>query len=906
MPFEHGHILHRELVHAVAEPPDPGQEGVVGDDRGDGGAEARCSGDERLGDSGGDDADVGRLGQGDVLKGVHDPPDGAEEPDERGGAAGGGQKDHPLLETRGLGRGSPEKRTRHRLHVGHREAGGLLASGPGLVANLLVAGGEEPGERAPGVFGGRGDDLGQTPGGPELAQERRRVPLGLPEAPPLAQDDGPGDEAEEQECRKDRPGDRAGLDDQGQETVGAEHRAPAVGFDRGNRLLFGGRLARKDREGGKERDCRRQKPSEWGRKPGGHEGGAGNPSTQYMVAEPAAYHYRLGFGPAAAPPASGVGWRAGRPRTSIGAQFPAAMLHWLRARNIALLRDVSLDFGDGLNVVTGETGAGKSILLEALGLVLGGRGSAGLVGPEGARAVVEAGFSQPAGGARFRAACAEAGVPADDGEIVVRRELRLGKGSVTNRTTVNGAAVPVASLRSVGMLLAEVYSQGEQLALLAPGAARETVDAIGGRRELLEGVAAAYRRLRETEARRDGLEARLRQTQVLRTGMESALSEIERAAPEPRELEGLLAERRLLAEAERLIGRLSLAYDALYGSDRAAGAQLAVALRALDEAAGLDPATARLLEGRADLLVEVEDLAAAVRDRREEIRAGPERLAEIEDRIALLRGLERRHAGGSGGTEALLARAQEMRRALAELTDQADERRKAAAEAEAGVRRYLELADSLSRSRRRSAEALSRGVREELAGLGIPGARFRVRIESAGDPAGASADGPRATGHFAEHGLDRLEFLFSAGPEIAPAPIGQVASGGESSRFFLALKAAGAGKGGAPTLVFDEADTGTSGRIADAVGRRLRRLAGSRQVVSVTHLPQVAALGRSHLVVEKLESGGSIRVRRLTGRARIEEIARMLAGPEITESAREHARALLAGAEVPVAGAAGA
>ena len=582
------------------------------------------------------------------------------------------------------------------------------------------------------------------------------------------------------------------------------------------------------------------------------------------------------------------------------------MLHWLRARNVALLKDVSLEFEAGLNVVTGETGAGKSVLLEALGLILGGRGRSALVGPLADRAVVEAGFTAPgagtADGERFGALAEEAGVSAEDGDLVIRRELRLGPGrrSIVNRVTVNGTAAPVAVLRALGAVLAEVYSQGEYLALLQPGAAREAVDEAGGHAPRRRELAAAFRDLRAREAERDALQERLTAAAAQRAEMERALEAIERAAPQPGEIGGLLEERRTLGHAEQLAGRLESAYQALYGSDSAAGAQLAVALRALEEAGALDPRTAGLLDGRPDLLVEVEDLAAAVRDRRERVRAAPERLADIEDRLAVLRGLERRYAGGAGGADALLERAAEIRGVLAEFTDQAAERRRAAVAAQAAAAFYRERAAALRAARAVTAKALAGGVRGELAGLGIPRARFSIGIEPlAGEAGPGEAEG---TGLFTEHGLDRVEFLFSASPGMAPAPIGEVASGGESSRFFLALKAAGAGKGGAATLVFDEADTGTSGRIADAVGRRLRRLAASHQVVSVTHLPQVAALGRVHLVVEKLESGDAVRVSTLGGDARTEEIARMLAGPEVTDTARRHASQLLAGADAEAPG----
>lgn len=587
------------------------------------------------------------------------------------------------------------------------------------------------------------------------------------------------------------------------------------------------------------------------------------------------------------------------------------MLHWLRVHNVALLKNISLEFGDGLNVVTGETGAGKSMLLESLGLVLGGRGRSQLVGPAADRAVVEAGFwfeeDAVGHGARLRRWCDDAGVSAEDGELVVRRELRVASGrrSVANRVIVNGAALPVSMLRRLGTVLAEVYGQGEYLALLQPGAARETVDAVGGHDRARRELARAFRELRAAEAARDALDRRLHQAELQRSAMQRGLEEIERAAPEPGETESLFGERRALGHAERLAGQLETAYQALYGSEQAAGFQLAVALRALGEAAALDPETERLLEGRPDLIVEVEDLANAVRERRDGVRAAPARLAEIEDRLVLLRGLERRYAGGAGGADALIERARELRATLSELTDQAAERRNAEAAAEAGAVRYRDLAGSLHAARRTAAAALSQRVQRELVGLGIPRARFLARIEPL-DKRSREPDRPGDSGtdHFAEHGLDRVEFLFSASPEMTPGPIAEIASGGEASRFFLALKAAGAGEGGAATLVFDEADTGTSGRIADAVGRRLRSLAASHQVVSVTHLPQVAALGRVHLAVEKLESGETVRVRSLDNDSRIEEIARMLAGSEITDSAREHAVQLLTGGNGGPSGAA--
>lgn len=580
------------------------------------------------------------------------------------------------------------------------------------------------------------------------------------------------------------------------------------------------------------------------------------------------------------------------------------MLDWLRVRNLAILREVSLEFGAGLNVLTGETGVGKSVLLESFALALGGRARGGLIGPATDRAVVEAGFStadfSSVEEAALAAALSAAGADGEGGEVVVRREIRpSAAGSVVNRITINGAAAPVAGLRSVGRRLAEVYSQGEHLALLRPGAARETVDETGGHAALRLDTAAAFRALVEAERRLARLDERLRRAAEERGEMERAVAEIGEADPRPGEREELGREKRLLGDADRLIARLDEAWEALYGSERSAGVLLGVARRALDSAAEMDPVTEAMLRERPDLVAETEDLASSIRERREAVDSGPERLAEIEERLALLRRLERRYGAPA---DELAALARKFAATLGELTEEEDARRRA----ESGTRErrsaYLDAARRLTEARKAAGAALGKAVEAELAGLGIPRARLLIAVEPAGPDSGdgeaAPADSAEA---FSEHGLDRVEFRFSANPELPPAPISEVASGGEASRFFLALKAAGAGKGGGRTLVFDEADSGTSGRIADAVGRRLVRLAAGRQVLSVTHLPQVAALGRSHQVVEKLESGPMVRVRSVSGADRTEEIARMLAGPEVTDSARRHAEQLLAGVREPAA-----
>ncbi len=567
------------------------------------------------------------------------------------------------------------------------------------------------------------------------------------------------------------------------------------------------------------------------------------------------------------------------------------MLEWLRVRNVALIGEAALEFGEGLNVVTGETGAGKSVLLESLALALGGRAQAQLLGTSAERSVIEAGFRIPES-APLRALLEEHGVDAGDGELVVRRDLRVRDGgSIQGRVRVNGVPLAAAGLRRIGALLAEVFRQGEHLAIQNPDAARDILDRIADNADIRRRLAEVHDRLRTCEEELERLEAALAREASEREALMQVAQEIEAAELAPGEDQELRRERKALAAADQLRSLLAEARHALYDSEQSATTQIAVALRALERAVELDPGLESALARFRDALAVAEELALDVRDHEARIRAAPERLDWIEDRLALIRGLERRHVGGAGGADALLERMNQNSLTVNKFKDRKEQRDRLRQQLAAEIDQYRGLAERLSARRVRSAAEVGRRVEAELAGLGMGKARFRVEV------APIPPEPERPTSPFRPHGTDRVEFRFAAAPDAPPGPIGQIASGGESSRFFVALKAAMAGEGDPSSVVFDEADAGTSGRIAHQVGARLRKLAESRQVISVTHLPQVAALGSTHLVVEKLESDGSVRVRRLAGAERIEEIARMLAGPEITGSAREHACQLLAAQE---------
>ncbi len=569
------------------------------------------------------------------------------------------------------------------------------------------------------------------------------------------------------------------------------------------------------------------------------------------------------------------------------------MLEWLRVRNVALIREASLEFGEGLNVVTGETGAGKSVLLESLVLVLGGRAQSQLVGRSADRSAVEAGFRIPKGPAStgpLYDLLEENGVEVEDGELVVRRELRVRSGgqSLQGRIRVNGVPMAAGAMRRIGSLLAEVFRQGEHLGIQQPGAGRDILDRIAGNADLRHRLANCHDHLRAREEELTRLETALAREASERDTLTRISGEIESAGLAPGEDEELHRERRVLTAAGQLRSLLAAARDSLHESEDSATTRIAVALRSLERAAAWDPDLEPELARYRDALAVLEELALDLREREERIAAAPERLDWIEDRLALIRGLERRYAGGAGGADALLARINQISLDINEFENRTELRERLRREVAEEIDRYGHLAQRLSSARAVTAAEVGGLVETELASLGMGKARFEIEV------APIPPEPERPTGHFRPHGIDRVEFRFGANRDVPPGPIGQIASGGESSRFLVALTAAVTGEGDPPLVVFDEADAGTSGRIAHQVGARLLKLARERQVISVTHLPQVAAFGHTHLVVEKLESDGSVRVRRLAGSARIEEIARMLAGSNVTGSARDHACQLLA------------
>jgi DNA repair protein RecN (Recombination protein N) len=564
------------------------------------------------------------------------------------------------------------------------------------------------------------------------------------------------------------------------------------------------------------------------------------------------------------------------------------VLEELRVENLLLIERAELSLEPGLNVLTGETGAGKTVLAHALDLLLGGKPRSGIVRPGASEAYVEGVFALPAA---LRAALADRLPPDADELVLARRVSAEGR----TRAYLGGRSATAGDLAEVGGALLSFYGQHEHRRLTLASAQLEILDGFCGseQAERREAFAAAYARERglreELEALRARAGARDRELDLL----EWEIEEIHRAEPSVDEEQSLLAERERLRHVTTLLGAAAggaaaLAGDA--GAPEAGGADgaldggsgpaadaLAAAVAALESATGVDEALDALAERARALTVEAADLAGELRRYGEAVDAPPGRLDEVEERLALFDKLKRKH----GGTiEAVLAYGEECRRRRDELAGaedalEAGEGRLAEAHAE-----LASQAQALRQAREAAAAGLADAVRERLAGLAMEGATFDVRL--------TPRDGYGPTGG------DEAEFLIAPNPGVPAGPLRETASGGELSRVMLALMGVAA-QAGPETLVFDEVDAGIGGQTARAVGDQLRRLAAARQVICITHLPQIASLADRHFTIVKDTSGStaSTTVTRLEKSALVGELVRMLGAEDGDAAARRHARELL-------------
>lgn len=554
------------------------------------------------------------------------------------------------------------------------------------------------------------------------------------------------------------------------------------------------------------------------------------------------------------------------------------MLTLLKIRNIALIDHLEIEFGTGLNLLTGETGSGKSIIVDSLGALTGDRLSSDLIKTGQTSASIEGIFAL-AEIPGLAAVLEGSGVENPDDELIVRRELALtGK----NRIFINDQIVTQNLLKKIGEFLVDIHGQGEQDALYETRTHMDLLDAYAGNgdicRKTREAFAAWSATAAELEELRTDEASRLQLVDILRF----QAVEIKAADPQEQEDIALEEEKRRLNNVEKLSTLSKDAYDLLYDNAESTIATLEKAARKIDELAEYEPRFAEYTDSMHTSRAVIDDLAIAVRDFRGGLDFSPTRLDEIETRLARLSALKRKY----GGTiDTVLEHLADAEKRLANI-ETAEFREQDLEKQLAGLANaYLGAAGKLHDERSRAARKFAKAVETGLKAVALEKAGFEVRIESQPD------------GAFTARGTDRVEFYFSANAGESLRPLARVASGGEASRLMLVLKTSARERVGEKTAVFDEIDIGIGGRVAEAVGRRLKDLATTGQVLCVTHQPQIASLADNHFVVEKQMQGGktTIKVRHLDSSQQIEEIARMLAGETITDAARENARAMLAG-----------
>ncbi len=548
------------------------------------------------------------------------------------------------------------------------------------------------------------------------------------------------------------------------------------------------------------------------------------------------------------------------------------MLVQLSIRDIVLIDRLDLTFAEGLSVLTGETGAGKSILLDATSLALGARGDAALVRHGQDQGQVTAVFDVPLAHPARRIA-AEADIDTE-GDMILRR-VQLADGRT--RAFVNDQAVSVQVLRAIGGALVEIHGQHADRALIEAESHRGVVDAFGGLAGEVESVRAAWKGWRDARKAVEEAQARLAKARADGDFLRLAVEELSRLKPAPGEEADLAARRQEMMASEKIASDLAEAMDVLAGPASAVPS-LAAAWRRLERRAGQAPALVEpIVRAFGEALDRIEDARAAVEAAQRAAEFDPRELERIEERLFALRAASRKFAVPVEGLADLAARYLADVAALDAGEDRLVALEKAAGAAEAA---YGKAAAALSAKRKAAAARLDAAVNAELGPLKLDRARFMT--EHAADGSGAE-------------GIDRLEFWVQTNPGTRPGPMMKVASGGELSRFMLALKVVLADQGSAPTLVFDEIDTGVGGAVADAIGQRLARLGGKVQVLSVTHAPQVAAKATRHYLIAKETTGQRVatRVKPLGFELRREELARMLAGETITDEARAAAEKLL-------------
>lgn len=576
------------------------------------------------------------------------------------------------------------------------------------------------------------------------------------------------------------------------------------------------------------------------------------------------------------------------------------MLLELAIRNFAIIRDLRVSFADGLQAMTGETGAGKSIIIDALGAVLGSRISADLVRTDTESAWVEAVFDldRMPNQERIIQQLDELGIDHEDATLILTRDIR---GTGRSVARINGRTVPARDLAAIGALLVDIHGQSEHLSLLRPAEHMSMLDSYAGTTAQRQEIASLVRQFRtirdQISTIRSGERERAHQIDLLRFQVE----EITEAGLQPDEEESLQRERQVLGNAERLRDTAWQAYQLIEGetdtADGAAGAldSLRKASAALDDLAEVDSEGAGELASQVrESLFLLEEWAPAVRSYAETIEADPARLESVEERLVLIRELQRKYGATISD---ILAFAEQADAELQELDFSEERVDQLEAELERLRNEIAAKANELSDARRSAARDLETGVEQAIADLHMGGAIFRVDFGrlSGEDTIEISRDGESIELPFDQTGVDRIEFLIAPNAGEEPRPLARIASGGETARLMLALKSILSDVDATPTLVFDEVDVGVGGRSGQAVGEKLWGLARTHQVIVISHLPQIAAFADQHLKISKLESDGrtETQIDQILDQERLDEIAAMLDGVPVTDASRQNAQEMV-------------
>lgn len=557
------------------------------------------------------------------------------------------------------------------------------------------------------------------------------------------------------------------------------------------------------------------------------------------------------------------------------------MLVELRLENYAVIDNLAVEFAPGLNLLTGETGAGKSILIDAIGLLMGEKGSPDLVRFGAERALVAAVFEIENGSKTAVTQILEQnGLDADESTLILRREI-----AVKGRVFVNNQPATVAVLKQLAPYLASIHAQNESLVSFDARARLELLDTFAA--GALGGLSTAFDKWKQIKARISQLERDDQDRARMLELWTFQKHEIEEARIQPGEDERLENEKRVLANAEKIHNAAMQAFDLLYDGTSSATASLNAAQKHIQELVRYEPKFQEAYASLETARISVEDVGTSLRDYAGGIESSPERLAEIEDRLHVLDRLKRKYGPA---LDDVINVGTEVARKLSEIENKDEVLRQARAELATAAAEYLRNARALSKQRKSAANRLEKLVEAEINELAMK-AQFRIEFS-----------GTEQEADWAAFGFDQVGYLISTNPGEPLYSLEQIASGGELSRVMLALKAsaeAGSGKkrtsGAQRTMIFDEIDTGIGGRAAEAVGKKLKTLSRGNQVLCVTHLPQIATFADHHFLIEKKQSGGRTRtsIRQIAGEERTQEIARMFSGASLTETSLKHAEQML-------------